>query len=167
MTRPPDAQAMEKIAKDERIWITRDLDSGRFHLNEELASRWPNPEPPDEDEAPQGWRCNGRLRCGVGDEDGPSSPPVRLCDDATRLLATFVYFDSFEDILPRNVLFSELRPAKKATVGDRCHSFVWALDKHKIPRLRRRFILRISGSARDDRCGDAEKLASFARLGRG
>src|SRR6266446_4688373 len=87
MTRPPDAQAMEKIAKDERIWITRDLDSGRFHLNEELASRWPNPEPPDEDEAPQGWRCNGRLRCGVGDEDGPSSPPVRLCDDATRLLA--------------------------------------------------------------------------------
>jgi hypothetical protein len=63
----------------------------------------------------------------------PSSPPVRLCDDATRLLATFVYLDSFEDILPRNVLFSELRPAKKATVCDRCHSFVWALDKHKIP----------------------------------
>jgi len=42
---------MEKIAKDERIWITRDLDSRGFHLNEELASLWPKPEPPDEDEA--------------------------------------------------------------------------------------------------------------------
>lgn len=74
------------LRQRESIWVRRDLIEGKFHLDEELTALWAF-----EDEAPP--------------PEGHSliASAERLAIILHPLWPTFVYFDAFEDSLPRRV----------------------------------------------------------------
>lgn len=95
-------RVLARIADEKDLWITRDLDSGKFSVQENLLSLWTEPD--------EGGHASG------GSSETKTHVPISPADFAAGLRdywPSFVYFDSFEDILPRSVAFDEVKPAKK------------------------------------------------------
>ncbi len=91
--------ASAQIAREGGLWITRHLDSGTFALEDSLAKLW-------EDNPADGEDASARA-------DGVTRPsPSQFGALLRAYWPLFIYFDSFEDILPRSVRFSLLKPPK-------------------------------------------------------
>jgi predicted ATP-dependent endonuclease of OLD family len=112
------ARAYMEISLHEEIWVTRDLDSGSFSLDSELASAWKEPSI-QKTAASLGKQSdveNGASNTTEQDDESDDEPQLLGPSEFAAMLRdrwpSFVYFDSFEDILPRSVLFSDLKPGK-------------------------------------------------------
>lgn len=104
--------ARRSIYRDKKIWITRDLRSGQFRLEPELASLWHTKAPADESakdpEIPE-----------ANETDSTPAQEAAKTLDASDFASwlrsywpSFIYFDSFNDALPRQVEFADLKPTK-------------------------------------------------------
>ncbi len=118
--------AMAKISRDGILCVTRNLDSGRFSLDKDIASLWPEvsneeEEEEEEDEVESSEEESSKSELVPVVEDIPAKSKLELLSPsrfATILREhwpNFVYFDTFSDTLPRNVLLSDLRPPKKVS----------------------------------------------------
>ncbi len=94
-------EALSMIARDGYIWITRDLTSGHFNLEPDLALFWPVPEIQTDTE--------------YNSTEEQATPHENTFLNSTEFpdylqvyWPSFVYFDSFEDRLPRQVSLSDL-----------------------------------------------------------
>jgi hypothetical protein len=88
-----------RIFQDGYLWITRDLPTGKFELDADLQELWnnapetPGPQAASEASPDAAEKSKEVISLTPGDFPGSS----RL------LWPLFVYFDSFEDTLPRTV----------------------------------------------------------------
>lgn len=107
----------DRIIQDGGLWITRDLPTGMFELEAPLRQAWELsevPAAPASDVPPPETGAAG----GTAAEPQASPATFGLPEFAASLRLywpSFVYFDSFEDTLPRTVDFSVIESAAQAT----------------------------------------------------
>jgi hypothetical protein len=101
----PDAVA-SRLRTNPDFWVTRDLRSGKYRLEDALVTLWQDNTPTADTE---------------NDTQEPTAlPPVKLLTPEQFAAwlrdrwPSFVYFDSFQDSLPRQVDFADLLPPKKS-----------------------------------------------------
>jgi hypothetical protein len=114
-------QVALRIAENPIFWITRDLQAGKYLLDKALSTLW------DDDgaatiagtEIATQPKPQGAPAASAEAAERPTPPPRMLQpgEFATWLRdkwPAFVYFDSFQDSLPRQVDFADLQTPKKA-----------------------------------------------------
>jgi hypothetical protein len=110
----------EKLATIERLWVTRDLLKNEFSIDSELTEFW-NKELDDYDTL-----TDEELEIfnqSVADSELPGADeswddPKEFANNLYFEWPIFIYFSSFDDILPRTVKFSLLKikaPSKSST----------------------------------------------------
>lgn len=104
--------AIGRLRRENVIWVTRDLETGRFALEPEIMDLW---EPAE----------RGEEAANSASQEAPKEEEVVELPEPEPLSAegfaawlrnywpSFVYFDSFSDSLPREVEFQDLRSPKK------------------------------------------------------
>jgi predicted ATP-dependent endonuclease of OLD family len=95
------------------FWITRELKTGQFSLDELLANLWPSEDDTGSD-LPVATKAESEAtleESPTGDQKEPARimVPSEFAGWLRDYWPNFVYFDSFQDSLPRQVDFSELR----------------------------------------------------------
>jgi AAA ATPase domain len=109
-------RVIQRLRADPTFWITRDLQAGKYSLDPTLAAMWESESSPEREPQPNAEAVTAEPAEPTSTEEptpkrlGPGEFAVWLRDE----WPTFVYFDSFQDSLPRQVDFADLQPAKKA-----------------------------------------------------
>ena len=107
-SRIPEA-VIKAIAANPLIWVTRDLESGQFSLGQELSSLWSEEileeqDGEEEDSADPASEIVGSIETALTAADFASF--LRNC------CPNFIYFDSFDGCLPRQVAVADLTEGK-------------------------------------------------------
>jgi hypothetical protein len=116
--------AFDKLSQDGEIWITRDLNRKVFELPENYVELWPEPDSvPDTSADILEDENEGSLEAGLTSNISLLSP-TELCGFLYSYWPDFVYFDSFEDRLPRDISVSSLLQDNKKDVPQSVRDFI-------------------------------------------
>ncbi len=129
------APVFEKIKTDGFIWITRQFKTASFHLNDDLAKLWPPTsesdvlsaaEDSDESSNDETSTDNETSTAEEASEGVKSLSATELATFLRDWWPTFVYFDTFQDTLPRSVYYnhivSEQNTSKQNTTSRKASS---------------------------------------------
>jgi hypothetical protein len=131
----PDA-VLKVLGERKVIWITRDLVRGKFSLDDDLSKLWiENLKEADdehssvasEEESPEEPEGEGEDNEEIAEAETEATRQTVLTTEEFAgflrdLWPTFVYFDTFQDSLPRQVDFDQLQPPRKTTAIARAAS---------------------------------------------
>jgi hypothetical protein len=114
---PADVRA--KITRDGHIWIVRDLPSGTLDVLDDLQEIWDSDGDEPKTDAKSGPKEDSEPKEDLEENSGTADLPLAVSPTvfASALRSNwplFVYFDSFEDTLPRTVDVSVLQSAAQA-----------------------------------------------------
>lgn len=132
-----------------QIWVERDLSRGEFHFDPVLEAFWHEFEIPDEQQAAsEGVESEGDA--GTTEDVAEAPPPssgeklttlASFAAELRRLWPSFVYFDSFNNSLPRSVSVSALVPSnRKAPATKNMAEAQPSKPKTEVPQAVRDFI---------------------------
>jgi hypothetical protein len=116
-------RVIEHLKTDPTFWITRDFQAGKYSLDPTLAAMWET----------EGSSARADTEAVMETKRDETPTPPEETDPTAKTPAnplqpgefaawlhdrwpSFVYFDSFQDSLPREVDFADLQPKKKPTV---------------------------------------------------
>jgi hypothetical protein len=110
-----------QIAEAPTFWVTRDLQAGKYLLDRTLAAMWDTDGSPTLASAPAAAAQPGPDSASESPEEPAETPtpsprvlqPGEFAAWLRDKWPAFVYFDSFQDSLPRQVDFADLQPPKK------------------------------------------------------
>lgn len=107
---------LDALRSAAKLWVTRDLLTGQYHFEDEICAAWgdsttmdpeSNPDSADESDADQA--------------EAPTAIRILSLSEAPVAFRNhwpaFVYFDSFQDALPREILLSSLTGTAKSVAG--------------------------------------------------
>jgi predicted ATP-dependent endonuclease of OLD family len=102
----------EELKKGNLLWVTRDLIANEFSVDEQLSALWERQLQSVEAMTDEEYE---KFQEGIKDEEIPSEDatwdtPNEFATALYRHWPIFVYFSTFDDILPRTVKFSLLQP---------------------------------------------------------
>lgn len=133
---------IKHLTQNPMLWITRDLREGTFSLEDELTALWGSANYSDQEHAP----ISSETSTTTDGSDGNDTTVIRIleakefADYLRDIWPQFVYFDSFQDSLPREVKFDALRTpegTENPMVPSSVHDFVVMseLDLERITNL--------------------------------
>src|SRR5713101_4159750 len=110
-----------KLTEKRTLWITRDLQTGKHSLEPDVAVFWESTEVAENSGVKSASEESGAPAVDSPErnenEPDPDSPRLLQADEFAAFLRdiwpSFVYFDSFQDSLPRQVDFGDLETSKK------------------------------------------------------
>ncbi len=130
--------AAKWLHQNSRLWITRVFKSGQFVLEDSLASEWNDNAEPKAEEAAESEAESSTEQSEVTAPAPKVLQPSEFANWLRDYWPNFVYFDSFQDSLPRQVDFNDVEvsmpakvaPAKavKSKVPSSVHDFVVMAD---------------------------------------
>lgn len=112
---------MLKLTNDGYVWIVRDLDTGKFGLEDQLSGMWTAAMASEASTPPVSAEEEKGSDVEVDVAEAEKETALTLLSESQFAAflrdywPSFVYFDSFEDTLPRSVVFSDLRPSPGST----------------------------------------------------
>jgi hypothetical protein len=115
------AEVIEQVTQNPTFWIIRDLQTGKYSLDERLEKTWVRAPSAGSEIKGEGEVQTAAAAATPGDnedesgtEEEASGPKLLKAAEFAGWLRdywpSFVYFDSFTDSLPRQVDFADLKP---------------------------------------------------------
>src|SRR5687768_3824014 len=110
--------AIEAINASKTIWLSRDLNSGQYRLDDDLAAAWADvPAAPESEDGDDDNEEDDESAAGGETTEPRLIALEEVGDNLRQVWPHFIYFDSFQDSLPREVPLSTLIVSPKANAG--------------------------------------------------